>query len=129
VAGSGTQGTPKMPKPVKPKAKDPTAPIAENRELRIIVTPIEAVPFSYVNYVEVANTSNDFSLLCVRLPAKLSEERRQAAMASMELHVEPDVVITFPVGMVPSLIRALTTQKESYERTFGQIREPSTSNE
>jgi hypothetical protein len=75
--------------------------------------------------MEAANTANDFSLLCVRMPAKLSDERKSQILATKELHVEPDVVITFPTSLVPSLIRALTTQKENYEKAIGAtIQEP-----
>jgi hypothetical protein len=83
-----------------------------------------------MNYMEAANTANDFSLLCVRMPAKLSTERKSHALATKELHIEPDVVITFPTSLVPGLIRALTTQKENYEKAIGtRIQEPGATNE
>jgi hypothetical protein len=109
-------------KAVKIKAAPPAS---EQLELRIVVDPNDAAPVHYVNYVEVANTTSDFSLLCVRLPAKLSDERRREFLASKELHLEPDVVLTFPTSMVPGLIRALTIQKENFETALGApIQEP-----
>lgn len=93
--------------------------------LRIIVEPLEGAPVHYVDYLEVANTVHDFSLLCVRLPPKISDEKRKTAAATKELRVEPEVVITFPTPLVVGLIRALTIQKEAYEKMFGsKIEEP-----
>jgi hypothetical protein len=97
----------------------------EQAEVRIVLDPNETAPVFYVNYMEAANTANDFSLLCSRMPAKLSDERKRQVLATKELHVEPDVVITFPTSLVPGLIRALTTQKENYEKAVGAtIQEP-----
>jgi hypothetical protein len=80
--------------------------------------------------VEVANTVLDFSLLCARLPPKISDEKRKIAADAKELRVEPEVVITFPTPMVIGLIRALTVQKEAYEKMIGsKIEEPGVSNE
>ena len=103
------------------------APEALSKEvdLRIIVGLNDPAPFHYVNFMEVANTVNDFSLLCVRLPPKLSDDKFKSVSANKELHVEPEVVITFPTSMVPGLIRALTTQMEAYEKMAGSaIQEP-----
>lgn len=108
------------------KIREKKAP--EQVELRIIIDPNDMAPMYYVNYIEAANTVNDFSLIGVRLPPKLSEEKRREFIAKKELHVEPDVVLTFPTSMVPGLIRALTTQKENYEKTIGSnIQEPGVS--
>lgn len=113
-----------MPR-AKAVKKGSAPPEPEQVEMRIVVDPSEAAPVHYVNYMEVANTTNDFSLLCVRLPPKISDEKRQQFMATKELHVEPDVVLTFPTSIVPGLIRALTTQKENYEKAIGStIQEP-----
>ncbi len=117
-----------MPKSAKIKETAKTAP--EQVELRIVIDPNDTAPVYYVNYVEAANTVNDFSLICVRLPPKLTEEKRHQFVTTKELHVEPDVIITFPTLMVPGLIRALTLQKENYEKAVGSnIQEPGASNE
>jgi hypothetical protein len=97
--------------PKERKASVP--PEAAPANLRVVVDPSDIAPVFYVNYVEAANTVNDFSLLCVRLPPKLSDEKRLEAISTKELRLQPDVILTFPTSMVPELIRALTTQKES----------------
>jgi hypothetical protein len=109
--------------PKSEKSKD--AASAKEVEGRVVIDANDAAPFYYVNFVEVTNTANDFSLMCTRLPPKLSEERRSLLIKTKELHTEPDVIITFPTAMVPGLIRALTTQKEAYEKKTGsEIQEP-----
>jgi hypothetical protein len=94
-------------------------------DIRIVVDPDDSAPAFYVNYMEVANTANDFTLFGARLPAKVSEETKARIVTSNEFHVDADVLITFPVSLVPGLIRALTTQKEHYEKMTGAaIQEP-----
>jgi hypothetical protein len=117
-----------MAKSAKVKKTATVAP--EQVELRIVIDPNDAAPVYYVNFMEVANTPSDFSLLCVRLPPKLSDEKRREVMVKKEFHAEPDVILTFPTSIVPGLIRALTTQKENYEKAMGlKIQEPGVLNE
>jgi hypothetical protein len=105
---------------------EPPAPL---KDLRIIVDATVAVPTYYVNYMEVANSVHDFTLFGVKMPPKLSADKLAAAQQTKELHVEPEVLITIPATMVLGLIRALTTQKDTYEKLIGKIQEPGGSNE
>jgi hypothetical protein len=110
------------------KVKETAKATPEQAEFRIVIDPNDIAPVYYVNYVEAANTHNDFSLIGVRLPSKLTEAKRHQVVTTKELHVEPDVIITFPTSMVPGLIRALTLQKENYEKAVGfDIQEPGAS--
>jgi hypothetical protein len=86
--------------------------------------PLESASVYYVNYIEVANSPQDFSLICGRLPGKLSAEKTEEAKKLGVLVIEPEVQLIIPITLVPGLIKALTIQKEKYEKLFGiQIKE------
>jgi hypothetical protein len=107
-----------MAKKAKPVVDDVVSP-------RIIMVPNESTPLYYVNFMEAANTANDFTLFFARLPPKLSEEKLEELKTKKTIHIEPDVQVVIPVSLVPAIIVALTTQKETYERLIGQkIQEP-----
>ena len=100
------------------------------KDLRVIVDPSVAAPVYYVNYVEIANSVHDFTLFGVKMPPKLSADTLATVQKTKELHVEPDVLITIPATIVPALIRALSTQKDTYEKLTGaKIQEPGGANE
>lgn len=111
----------------KPEQKRP-GPITQQAGAVTInsvrLEPIENASVYYVNYIEVTTSPQDFSIIGGRLPAKLSEEKIQEIQSSGALTVEPDVHIVIPVTLVPAIIRALTGQKELYEKLYGiQIKE------
>jgi hypothetical protein len=91
-----------------------------DRETSIVTTLTieltEETPAYYINFAEVTNTPYDFSIIGARLPAKPSVEQIEDTKKSGKLVVESNVVIVFPVGMIPGLIKALTKQKEMYEK-------------
>lgn len=92
--------------------------------------PLEGASVYYVNYVEVGNSPQDFSLICGRLPGKLSVEKIKEAKTLGALVIEPEVQLIIPTTLVPGLIRALTIQKEKYEKLYGvQIKEVEVPNE
>jgi hypothetical protein len=107
-------------------ARSPRTPtLADITDVRVVVDPNETAPLYYVNYMEVGHTGHDFTLFGVRLPPKISEDKKADVMTTKELHVEPEVVISIPLGMIAGLIRALTTQKEAFEKLIGEkIQEP-----
>ena len=86
----------------------------------IKLEPIENAAVFYANHIEVANTPQDFSLICARLPGKLSAAKIAEIKELGALVIEPEVQIVIPARLVPGLIRALTAQKELYEKTFGE---------
>lgn len=86
--------------------------------------PLENTSVYYVNYIEIANSPQDFSIICGRLPGKLSHDKMEQAKKLGALVIEPEVQLIIPTTLVPGLIRALTIQKEKYEKMFGlQIKE------
>jgi hypothetical protein len=110
-----------MVKAKKAKGQTPTEVMAP----RIVMDTNESTPLYYVNHMEVANTAVDFTLICTRLPAKLSEEKLEELKTNKTLHVDAEVQVVIPVSLVPAIIKALITQKESYEKIIGQkIQEP-----
>ena len=90
----------------------------------IRLEPSESTAVYYVNFIEVATTPQDFSVICGRLPGKLSATKLEEVKEVGVLVLEPDVQIVIPVTLVPGLIRILTAQKELYEKIYGiQIKE------
>jgi len=87
---------------------------------RIIIDVNESTPFYCANYLEVANTENDFTLFCTRLPAKLSADKMEEARTLKTIHVDADVQVVIPVSVIPALIQALITQKGVYEKVIEQ---------
>ena len=113
-------------KAVSAKALEPTdvlAPTKPGRALvsapraaKIIIDVAEGTPGYYSNYIEVSHTKWDFSLIVSRLPAKPSAAKIVEMQATGILQVQSDVTISFPPNLMPGLIRALTTQKERFEK-------------
>lgn len=82
----------------------------------------------YVNNLEVGHTPYDFSVSCGRIPAKLKEEEFAAAKVSGRLPLEASVQLVIPPNLLPGFIKALTVQKELYEKRFAPINDPSEAN-
>lgn len=76
----------------------------------------EETPVYYINYAEIAHTPYDFSLIGGMLPGRPSTEDIDEARKTGKLIIESNIVIVFPAGMISGLIRALTVQKEQYEK-------------
>jgi hypothetical protein len=103
--------------------KAPSAP-PPPRQARISIDVPEGTPGYYSNYIEIGHTKWDFSLIASRLPAKPSSAKIVEMQASGILNIPADVTISFPPHLMPGLIRALTTQKETFEKTTGiQLKE------
>jgi hypothetical protein len=92
---------------------------ADLRPIKVTLEPSDTTTVYYVNFFEVANTPYDFTLLGVRLPAKLPPARIADAQTSGSLTFEPDIQVVFPASIVPSLIQALTIQQKRYEEATG----------
>lgn len=103
------------------KSASPAAAKPQALTVRPTVQVSEATPTYYVNSVEVSNTQHDFSLICTKIPAKLTPAEWQRASATGELAVEASVLLTCPTTLIPALVRALNTQKEMYEKQNGPI--------
>jgi hypothetical protein len=65
----------------------------------ITLMPNEDTPLFYVNHMEVANTVLDFTLLCTRLPAKLSPDKLQEFKEKKSLQMEAEVQVVFPASL------------------------------
>jgi hypothetical protein len=85
----------------------------------ITLEPLENASTFYVNHIEVGSTAHDFSLICGRLPGKLSLDQLEEVKDGGALVVEPEVQVVIPATLVIGLIEALTTQKDNYEKTYG----------
>jgi len=84
--------------------------------IKIIVEATDSVASYYLNYFEVGQTPNDFTIYGGRIPAKLSPQRLNIAQDSGTLTIEADVEITFPATIMTGLIKALNIQKELFEQ-------------
>jgi hypothetical protein len=111
----------------KPRQKNPGSSFEPPGAINISnirLEPLENAAVYYVNYIEVGASPQDFSIICARLPAKLSGAKKEEVKELGALVIEPEVQVVIPVTLVPGIIRALTTQKEIYEKLYGiQIKE------
>lgn len=105
-------------KTLSPPAAAPPGAVAN---VRVIVDAPDGSEPYYVNHIEVGATKFDFSLLCARIPTKPSAESFAQAAASGELHIPATVQVVIPASLVGGLVRALTIQKEQYEKINGPI--------
>jgi hypothetical protein len=99
----------------------PTPQIAS---VRVIIKDDEDVPTYYINYAEVSMGMHDCSLTAAKIPNRIPPSSQSAIIESGELRVEPLLQLVFPPTVIPGLIKALTLQKEIYEKFNGEIREP-----
>ncbi|PZO50454.1 MAG: hypothetical protein DCF16_12950 [Alphaproteobacteria bacterium] len=88
----------------------------------------DATFVTYMNYAEVVQSMNEFTIVCGRLPTKLSATQRDEIVeAGGALRVEASVQLLLPATVIPGLIRALSAQKDAYETEYGPIYEASSS--
>jgi hypothetical protein len=99
--------------PPPPEAVPVVAP--KTAQMSIALTPLEGSAAMYVNYLEVAQTPFDFTLMGIHLPAKLTADQIKLLSDGRQIPFEPAVQITFPVSILVSLIDALIKQKELFE--------------
>lgn len=102
------------------KTESPTALAA-----RIVLDVGSDIPSYYINYADVAQSSHEFTLTVGKTPTRLSQQSIRDVQATGELHVEAMLQLILPPTLLPSLIKALTSQKDLYEHTFGTIRDGS----
>lgn len=95
------------------KRRDDVLPV------RIVVEVSDDTPKHYANFAEVIHTKWDFSLIAARLPIKPTMAQIADMQASGILALPGEVTISFPPHLMPGLIRALTIQKEAYEKDTG----------
>jgi hypothetical protein len=117
-----------MARRTRPRAATPPASAESEAEVRITVsTQVGEDTFTYyANHAEIACTPHEFSLLFGRLPAKLPPDKLDEARTG-NLTLISDVQILIPVSLIPGLMRALETQKATYESRYGTLHEPGAS--
>jgi hypothetical protein len=67
----------------------------------IRLEPLESATVYYINYIEVASSPQDFTIICGRLPGKLSSEKFEEVKNGGVLVIEPDVQLVIPTTLVP----------------------------
>jgi hypothetical protein len=92
------------------------APMPGAIAVRIAVDVPDGTPAYYANFIEISHTKWDFSLIATKLPAKHGPAKLAEMQATGILALPADVTINFPPTLMAGLIRALTTQKEAYEK-------------
>ena len=105
----------------KPKNKIPEYP--EQVPITIKPDPKPDTPIYYVNYASITHSEFDFIMAVLRIPHQLSPEQTHLAVSRKPIPVEPLLQLVFPPRLIDGLIRALTTQKEKYEKEHGPIRQ------
>ena len=83
----------------------------------------------YANYVEVAQSANEFALSVARMPTKITAEMMEQANEKGVISAHTEIQILLPPMLIPSLIKALNTQLEYHESHFGKIKNLGEANE
>lgn len=107
---------------VPPAAKSNGKTAAEEpapRQARINIDVAEGTPAFYANYIEIGHTKWDFTLIASRVPAKPSTAKIVEMQSNGIFTIPADATINFPPNLMPGLIRALTIQKEAFEKATG----------
>jgi hypothetical protein len=97
---------------------------------RLIAEVPEGTPQFYANVIEISNTPWDFSMIFATMPAKLNPFKMEEIQATGTIRLQAQLTVNFPPTILAGLIRALTTQKELYEKSMGtelvelQMKEP-----
>lgn len=75
----------------------------------------ENTPTYYANFIEVAHTPYEFSLIFSKVPTKLKAEQYSLAKNNKAIPIDSMLQIDIPPVIIPGLIHALTVQKELYD--------------
>lgn len=100
-------------------ARKKAPPEAETIKMRIAMETGDGAAVFYVNYAEISQTKNDFCLTGGRVPARFGPSKVAEMKETGLLVVEGEVQLILPPTIIPGLIRALSSQKEKYEKTMG----------
>jgi len=73
-------------------------------------------PSYYVNYMAVGHTDHDFTISAARIPAFLTPERKAHAQKKGIIFQEATLQLVIPPTIIKGLIKALTTQMDTYEK-------------
>ena len=92
---------------------------ADGLSVRIVIDVRDDTPHYYINHAEINSTQHEFTLSAGRIPAKFSPDQLQRAKETATIIIPADIQILIPPSLIPGLIRALSTQKDLYERTHG----------
>ncbi|SRR5258708_512517 len=92
---------------------------------KIAFKDVKDIPSYYIDNIEVSMGMHDFALTVGKLPSRFSAEDLRAATETNVVFVEPILQLFVPPTLFPGLIRALTIQKDAYEKLRGEIRDPS----
>jgi hypothetical protein len=119
-----------LAKSVKKAKKASNGPLPKAIGGRVVVEVPDGTPQYYANFIEVSNTVWDFSMIFATMPAKLSAAKIEEIQATGSIPLQAQLTVNFPPTLLVGLIRALTTQKEQYEKAMGtelvelQMKEP-----
>ena len=106
----------------RPGKKTKREPLPDRISIKIVPDPKLDTPSYYINYAAVAHSQYEFLLSVLRTPAQLSPEQIELAKKGSAVPVEPILQLIIPPRLIDGLIKALSTQKEKYERENGPIR-------
>ena len=93
--------------------------------VRVILEVGSDVPSYYINYADVAQSNHEFTLSVAKMPTRLGPQAVRTLQETGELHVETLLQLLIPPTLLPSLLKALTVQKDLYEKAHGPIRDAS----
>jgi hypothetical protein len=103
--------------------KKAVAAVPERLPVRIVVDATDEGAVYYANYAEASVGQHEILILFARVPTKMSIARTEEAKSGT-IKLEPLVQVAIPPTLLPSLIRALSTTKDGFEKLVTQIYDP-----
>jgi hypothetical protein len=87
--------------------------------LRPVLDVTDETPQYYANHAEINFTVHDFLISFGRLSGRIGSDQIETLRETGAMRVRADVQILIPASLVAGLIRALSSQKEQYEKQHG----------
>lgn len=81
------------------------------------------VPSYYVNYADLAQSTHEFTLTVAKVATRLGAQAVKDLQVTGEMRVDALLQLVMPPTLLPSLIKAMTVQRDLYEKTYGSIRD------
>jgi hypothetical protein len=89
---------------------------ADSLPVAVAIDVPEGTPSYYSNWIEVSNTKWDFCLTAALMPSRHNKAKIAEMQANRALTLTAEVQLIIPTTLLPGLIRALTMQKERFEK-------------
>jgi hypothetical protein len=105
----------------KTSERKPEAPT--HVQARVVLEVGADVPSYYVNFADIAQSSHEFTISVGKTQSRLSAQQMEDVQKTGQIRVEAILQLVIPPTLLPSLINAMTIQKDLYEKMHGPLRD------